>query len=116
MKECRLAVPGQVPLLHPPTSTFTPLLPTYGYTRAHYATLLSTVSRPQAESAAPPPDAQWGRIIRNPRVRAKHVLLDVCAGSDIQQLVMTKRKHDREPYRLARKAKLGEIWEPQWGE
>ena len=63
------------------------------------------------QDAPPAEEAAWSRIVRPPRVRSKHVMLDVCTGEgDVRQQTLSKGKHARAAYRQARKARLGEAW------
>ena len=58
--------------------------------------------------------AAWARVIRPPRIRAKHVHLDLCtADGEVVACTLTKRKQDRVAYRTARKLQVGSSWE--WG-
>lgn len=55
--------------------------------------------------------AEWGRIVRPPRVRSKHVMLDVCtAGGEVVQEVVSKGKYEQPAYRRSRKAHVGDAW------
>ena len=53
----------------------------------------------------------WARVIRQPRKRGGHVLLDICqpSGSAVSGTV-TRRKTDHRYYRLARKARQGDTF------
>lgn len=49
------------------------------------------------------------RIVRRPRLREKHVELELCARDGLARRVVTKR--DRAAYRRARKSTWGDAWE-----
>jgi ribosomal protein RSM22 (predicted rRNA methylase) len=56
-------------------------------------------------------NSMWARVLRNPRKRRQHVLLDVCLPSGkASSEVATKRKLSRSAYRQARKTRQGDAW------
>jgi ribosomal protein RSM22 (predicted rRNA methylase) len=48
------------------------------------------------------------RILRHPQVRGGHVRLELCAADGLRGIVVSKR--DRDAFREARKASLGDSW------
>ena len=57
------------------------------------------------EAAGPP----WARVLRPPRKRRRHVLVDICHPSgEAVTSTLTKRTTERASYRLARKLRLGD--------
>ena len=53
----------------------------------------------------------WSRILRPPRKRGGHVMIDMCMpDGKASSLMATRRRTDRWHYRLARKARLGDAW------
>ncbi|CAI5469299.1 unnamed protein product [Closterium sp. Yama58-4] len=64
---------------------------------------------------------EWSRVIREPRRRGQHVIVDVCASVDgrgrrgeLQRLLFSKAA-GRVEYRFARKVRWGDLW-PSTGE
>ncbi|CAI5988173.1 unnamed protein product [Closterium sp. NIES-65] len=64
---------------------------------------------------------EWSRVIREPRRRGQHVIVDVCASMDgrgrrgeLQRLLFSKAA-GRVEYRFARKVRWGDLW-PSTGE
>ncbi|CAI5478763.1 unnamed protein product [Closterium sp. Yama58-4] len=64
---------------------------------------------------------EWSRVIRKPRRRGQHVIVDVCASVDgrgrrgeLQRLLFSKAA-GRVEYRFARKVRWGDLW-PSMGE
>ncbi|CAI5938932.1 unnamed protein product [Closterium sp. NIES-64] len=64
---------------------------------------------------------EWSRVIREPRRRGQHVIVDVCASMDgrgrrgeLQRLLFSKAA-ERVEYRFARKVRWGDLW-PSTGE
>lgn len=53
----------------------------------------------------------WGRLVRNPLLRGKHVVLDACLrdGSLVRH-VISKKNSAPGMYHVARKAKWGDVW------
>ena len=52
-------------------------------------------------------EQSWGRLIRAPRKKKKHVLLDTCIDGVVDSRIVSRRKHDKFDYKLARKSKWG---------
>ena len=56
----------------------------------------------------------WGRLVRPPRPRARHVVLDLCARSGQLERRIVAPSHDARlmpgAYRQARKARWGDTW------
>lgn len=79
---------------------------------------------PEAFAAAVKASQSWSRIVRVPRKKGKHVLLDVCTacgpdsapasqGALLQQVVAAadrRRWLGPAGYRLARKSRWGDLW------
>ena len=83
---------------------------------------------PEALDAALAAAQVWSRIIRNPRKRGKHIIIDVCSpsrhatnaevvdtshGHLVRQVVATNDKRTwlgAGGYRLARKTRWGDLW------
>ena len=57
-------------------------------------------------------ESQWGRIVRPPLRRGKHVVMDLCASSGaMERRTFGKKKHKKDGvYRAARKAEYGALW------
>ncbi len=54
--------------------------------------------------------SQLGRLVRNPKKKKKHVILDTCSPAGIIQQTVTKGKFKRGLYRAARKATGGGLF------
>ena len=81
-------------------------------------------NHPEAFAAAVKASQSWSRIVRVPRKKGKHVLLDVCTacgpdsapasqGALLQQVVAAadrRRWLGPAGYRLARKSRWGDLW------
>eukprot|EP00965_Chrysotila_dentata_P215768 6188984-Pleurochrysis_carterae.AAC.2 len=54
---------------------------------------------------------RWSRVVRKPRIRAAHVIVDLCTADGVV-LAKTISKRSAHPmqYRQARKTALGEAW------
>lgn len=53
----------------------------------------------------------WGRLIRAPLRKGKHVALDACtADGALERRVVSKKNSPGGPYSQARKAKWGDVW------
>lgn len=64
----------------------------------------------------------WSRIVREPRRRGAHVILDICTSSDeggtsgeLQRHIVTKGSPKLE-YKYARKLKWGDLWPVKFDE
>ena len=58
--------------------------------------------------------APWARVLRPPRKRAGHVLLDLCLPSgEATSSTASAKKLDHNSYRLARKVRAGDTWYPE---
>jgi len=56
----------------------------------------------------------WSRVVRPPRLKSKHVHLDLCtADGEVVMHTLTKRKQIKTAYRSARKLRMGQVWD--WG-
>lgn len=53
----------------------------------------------------------WGRLLRAPLMRGKHIALDACTvDGTLERRVVTKRNSGQGFYALARRSKWGDIW------
>ena len=65
-----------------------------------------------APTSLPMETASWGRVLRNPRKRCGHVIMDTCLPSgEARTLTASQRKLDRSSYRRARKGRQGDTFE-----
>jgi Mitochondrial small ribosomal subunit Rsm22 len=56
-------------------------------------------------------DAPWGRVVRGPLRRGKHVILDCCTHEgELERRTVSKKSAPDGVYSLARKARWGDIW------
>ncbi|CAI7816168.1 unnamed protein product [Closterium sp. NIES-54] len=76
---------------------------------------LATDNPPRGDRFANP-SPEWSRVIREPRRRGQHVIVDVCASVDgrgrrgeLQRLLFSKAA-GRVEYRFARKVRWGDLW------
>ena len=56
-------------------------------------------------------DESFGRLIRAPRKKRGHVLLDTCIDGEVKSVVVSKGAYGKADYKIARKAKWGGVWE-----
>jgi ribosomal protein RSM22 (predicted rRNA methylase) len=75
---------------------------------------------PAAEAAARAAAAGWPRLVRPPRKRGGHVILDLCAPADAAggagalMREVVARSRGAAAYRLARAARWGDVWPLDW--
>jgi ribosomal protein RSM22 (predicted rRNA methylase) len=68
---------------------------------------------PQIEQAFSPKetDGGWGRLVRAPLHRNKHILLDVCTSdAKLERRVVSKGNVEKEMYATARNARWGDVF------
>jgi ribosomal protein RSM22 (predicted rRNA methylase) len=62
---------------------------------------------------APAAHGSWARVLRPPRKRAGHVMLDVCLPQGgASSITVSRNKTDSRRYRLTRKTEQGDAWVP----
>ena len=74
------------------------------------ATAAPATAAPGGDDGAP--RGGWGRLIRAPRKRKGHVLLDVCmpSGDVLSEAISPRAVVSPLAYRVARKARQGTVW------
>ena len=80
------------------------------YDKFSYIVLEKGIHREQA--VGKDEDSTWGRIVRPPLRRGKHVVMDICASNgSMERRTFGKKKHRKDGvYRAARRAEYGAIW------
>lgn len=76
------------------------------------------LERPAAEAKAGEADddlegenLDWGRIVRPPLRRGKHVVMDVCTSDGtLERRVSSKKNGEEGMYAIARKIRWGDVW------
>ncbi len=87
-------------------------LPT-GYEDEYFSYIV--VQKPPFEEM---PTEGWGRLVRKPIPRSKHMVLDACRrDGTLARHVLTKQNCEPGMYNVARKARWGDVWpdEPKSG-
>jgi hypothetical protein len=68
---------------------------------------------PQSEQACSvkETDSGWGRLVRAPSHKNKHILLDACTSeAKLERRVVSKGSVEKDMYASARKARWGDVW------
>uniref|UniRef100_A0A7S4B565 Uncharacterized protein n=2 Tax=Chrysotila carterae TaxID=13221 RepID=A0A7S4B565_CHRCT len=80
----------------------------FSYVLVERALPKTTGAVAEAEAEA---NDEWSRVVRKPRIRAAHVIVDLCTADGVV-LAKTISKRSAHPmqYRQARKTALGEAW------